>query len=82
MSQMPEDNNSRKIIILGIGNESKGDDGVGPYIIKRLKIFNKNPNLVLIDAGVVPENYIQKIINFNPETIIIIDYFQAIKKSL
>ena len=34
-----------KLIILGVGNELKSDDGVGPYIIKKLKeenIENKN----------------------------------------
>ena len=27
-----------KIAVLGIGNEYRGDDGVGPYIIRRLKL--------------------------------------------
>lgn len=56
-----------KTIILGIGNTLKGDDGVGPYIISKIK------NIDAIDAGTVPENYIQKIIDSKPDEIIIID---------
>lgn len=54
-------------VILGIGNTLKGDDGVGPYIISKIK------NIETIDAGTVPENYIQKIIDSRPDEIIIID---------
>lgn len=54
-------------VILGIGNTLKGDDGVGPYIISKIK------NIEAIDAGTVPENYIQKIIDSRPDEIIIID---------
>lgn len=54
-------------VILGIGNMLKGDDGVGPYIISKIG------NIQAIDAGTVPENYIQKIIDSRPDEIIIID---------
>ena len=70
------------IVILGIGNSLKGDDGVGPYIVSSLKSPRKTSfrdrqvarlNTQLIDAGTVPENYIQKIIDAKPDRIIIID---------
>lgn len=56
-----------KILILGIGNTLKGDDGVGSYIVSKIK------NIEAIDAGIIPENYIQKIIDSKPDRIIIID---------
>lgn len=77
-----------KTIILGIGNTLKGDDGVGPYIISKCKdspfphplglIHSVSPTgkrveVELIDAGTVPENYIQKIIDSKPDNLIIID---------
>lgn len=60
-------------VILGIGNTLKGDDGIGPYIISKLSAKHHLQNVHLIDAGTVPENYIQKIIDLNPDKIMIID---------
>lgn len=56
-----------KTVILGIGNTLKADDGAGPYVISKIK------NIEAIDAGTIPENYIQKIIDSKPDRIIIID---------
>ena len=63
-----------KLIILGVGNELKSDDGIGPFIISRLKKENlENDNLLLIDAQTVPENFTGKIRKENPTHIIIVD---------
>ena len=63
-----------KLIVLGVGNELKSDDGVGPFIIKRLKEENvENSNLLFIDAGTVPENFTGKIRKENPTHLIIVD---------
>ena len=57
--------------IVGIGNILKGDDGAGPLICQRLKGAKVRADL--IDAGTVPENYIQKIINKCPQNLLVID---------
>ncbi len=62
-----------KLIILGIGNELKFDDGVGPFIISKLNDFKLNSNILLINAFTVPENFTGKIRAENPSHIIIID---------
>ena len=50
-----------KLIVLGVGNELKCDDGVGPFIINKLKEENiENKNLLFINAETVPEK------TFNP----------------
>ena len=36
-----------KLIILGIGNELKYDEGVGPYIISNLNNLQLNENILL-----------------------------------
>jgi hydrogenase 3 maturation protease len=59
-----------KTIILGIGNTLKGDDGLGPLVCKKLE---GKINAELIDAGTVPENYIQSIIKKKPQALLIID---------
>jgi hydrogenase 3 maturation protease len=56
-----------KVVLVGVGNELRGDDGIGVYIARRLK--GKN----VINAGVAPENFIGKIKRMKPERIIIFD---------
>ena len=34
----------KKLIVLGVGNELKCDDGVGPYIIKKLNQILEHEN--------------------------------------
>ena len=58
-------------IVLCIGNILKGDDGAGPLVYERLKSANVTAGLV--DAGTVPENYIQRIIKKAPQALIIVD---------
>ncbi len=67
-------NDNEKLIILGVGNELKSDDGVGPFIIKRLTDeVVQNEALIFIDAQTVPENFTRKIRKENPTHVIIVD---------
>lgn len=59
-----------KVVIVGIGNVLRGDDGFGPTLINRLK---GNVNAVCIDAGSAPENHIGSIVKEKPDTILIVD---------
>lgn len=68
-------NDCEKLIVLGVGNELKCDDGVGPFIIKKLQqenIENKG-KLLFINAQTVPENFTGKLRKENPTHIIIVD---------
>ena len=58
---------------MGIGNELKYDDGVGPYIISKLNLLDLNDDVLLINAQTVPENFTGKIRKENPSHIILID---------
>ncbi len=64
-----------KLIVLGVGNELKCDDGVGPYIIKKLKEENieDENRLLFINAETVPENFTGKIRKEKPTHLIIVD---------
>ncbi|MBN1383730.1 MAG: hydrogenase maturation peptidase HycI [Elusimicrobia bacterium] len=59
-----------KVLILGIGNSLKGDDGLGSEVIKRL--HGKTPHM-LLDTGSAPENYTKKIKELSPDTVVIVD---------
>jgi len=65
-----------KVVIVGIGNTLRGDDGAGPELIKQLKnskLSTLSSKLSLIDVGEVPENYLGKIAEHKPDTIILVD---------
>lgn len=59
-----------KVVIVGVGNTLRGDDGFGPALIERLKGKTK---AACVDAGSAPENYAGKILKENPDTILIVD---------
>ncbi|MDA3940145.1 MAG: hydrogenase maturation protease [Spirochaetia bacterium] len=59
-----------KVVIVGIGNVLKGDDGLGPILSERLKTIL---DISCINAGSAPENYIGKIVKELPDTVLFID---------
>lgn len=68
-------NDYGKLIVLGVGNELKCDDGVGPFIINKLKDedIENNETLLFINAETVPENFTGKIRKEKPTHLIIVD---------
>ncbi|MCX6670933.1 MAG: hydrogenase maturation peptidase HycI [Euryarchaeota archaeon] len=58
-------------LILCIGNQEGGDDGIGPYIAQRLK--NDSSHDMILDCGTIPENYTGVIKRHRPKTLILID---------
>lgn len=59
-----------KIVIVGIGNIIRGDDGFGPLLIEKIK---GGVEMMCLDGGIAPENYLGKITKENPDTVLIID---------
>ena len=63
---------SRRVAILGVGNDFKADDGVGPYIVKHLE--GRVPDSVeLIDASTVPENFLGHLCETHPSLVLVVD---------
>ncbi|MDO8661870.1 MAG: hydrogenase maturation protease [Candidatus Omnitrophota bacterium] len=61
---------SGKVVILGIGNTLRSDDGVGSILVTRIQ--GKVPYIVY-DGSLSPENYLGKIIKDKPDIILLID---------
>ena len=59
-----------KIILCGIGDKEAGDDFFGPYIISQIK---ETSNLKKINCGNIPENYLNKIIDQEPDLVVFFD---------
>lgn len=60
------------VIILGIGNRLRGDDGIGSIIAQELKKYECE-NFIVYDCETTPENYVEKVISRNPQWVIFID---------
>jgi hydrogenase 3 maturation protease len=60
----------KNVLILGVGNRQRGDDGVGSYLVKRLQ---KKVHIPMIDAGDVPENFISRIESSGANLVIVVD---------
>jgi len=57
----------KKVLVLGVGNDMKGDDALGRYVIDRLKTKNK------LFCGEMPENFISRIKSLKPDAVLIVD---------
>jgi hydrogenase 3 maturation protease len=59
----------RQTVILGIGNPLRGDDAIGPILVDALQ---GRVDATLINAGEVPENYLNAIQAACPQVVLII----------
>jgi hydrogenase 3 maturation protease len=59
-----------KVVIVGVGQVIRSDDGLGALLVNRLK---SRVRAVCIEAGSAPENYVGKVIKEDPDTILLID---------
>jgi len=66
-----------RTVFVGIGNELRSDDGIGPLVIERLRDRLDCP---CINAGQVPENSFGVIVKEQPDTVVIIDAVQLFMK--
>jgi len=64
--------NSQKIVILGIGNEMRGDDGLGSVLAQELSNL-EDRHITIFDGKTVPENFTGAIKRETPSHIIILD---------
>jgi len=64
---------ARRVAIVGIGSDLRADDAAGVEVVRRLRRHLTSPNVLLIDAGVAPENFTAKIKKFEPSHVLMID---------
>jgi hydrogenase 3 maturation protease len=59
-----------RVVVAGVGNPLRGDDGFGPLMIQRLR---GKVRAALFDCGSAPENFLGPIRRQYPDTILVLD---------
>lgn len=59
-----------RVCLLGIGNRYHHDDAVGSYLVEAIE---SRPDYDVIDAGIIPEDYVEKTARKQPGTILMVD---------
>lgn len=69
---------SKRIVMLGIGNPMRGDDAIGMEVVRLLK-GEVSKRVRLLECQTVPENFAGEIKQFNPTHVLMIDaaHFEA-----
>ena len=62
----------RRVVLVGVGNPMRADDGVGPKIIELLQERHIE-NVMLINAETVPETFTGKVEKYKPTHVMLID---------
>jgi hydrogenase 3 maturation protease len=65
-----------EIVVVGIGNPLRGDDGVGSLVARHLlcaQMREGPPSLRVIDAEEIPEAFLGPITRPAPETVVLVD---------
>lgn len=74
LNRLQLNNPAPRIGIVGIGNEFRGDDAAGIFLVRRLaSSLHENEALLIVDAGPAPENYTSLLRRFVPDLVILID---------
>ncbi len=62
----------KHLVVLGMGNELRGDDAVGLVVVRDLKKFS-GANLSVFDGQTMPEMFIKPICEIKPSHVLIVD---------
>jgi len=62
---------AQPLVIVGVGNPMRGDDGFGPALAERLK--TQGINATVVNAEITPENYLGYIASLQPALVLVAD---------
>jgi hydrogenase 3 maturation protease len=67
----------RRIAVVGMGHELRGDDAAGIAVARALQTaLGSDERLLVIDAGPAPENYTGPLRHFEPDLVLFVDAAQ------
>ncbi len=59
-----------RVVIVGVGNRERGDDGFGPEVLDRLEGRVNGP---LVNAGPWPESFAHRVAGYHPDVVLFVD---------
>jgi hydrogenase 3 maturation protease len=62
----------RRVVLVGVGNPMRGDDGVGVKIIERLQEMDLT-GVMLLNTETVPEAFTGKVESYEPTHVLLLD---------
>jgi hydrogenase 3 maturation protease len=62
----------KRVVMVGVGNPMRADDGVGPKIIELLE-EKPLPNVMLLNTETVPEAFTGKVEKYKPTHVMLVD---------
>jgi hydrogenase 3 maturation protease len=62
-----------RVAVCGIGNRIRGDDGIGPEVIRALRPDVAEMDVLLLDCEYSPESLLGKLQEYSPDKVILID---------
>ncbi|QOJ78771.1 hydrogenase maturation protease [Infirmifilum lucidum] len=74
-SLLEEVRSARRVVLVGLGNTLRGDDGVGVFIARRLAKRGLKDKVVV--AGPNPEFFVREIASREPELVVFLDAVDA-----
>lgn len=65
---------SGSVVVLGLGNDLRADDGAGTVLARRLlRALNSSRRVTIVSAGSSPENYLGGIMAARPDAVVLVD---------
>jgi len=65
-------NDSRRVVVAGIGNAIRSDDFVGVKVVSDLQ-GKVSPTVTLIECETVPESFVDEIVEIRPTHVLLVD---------
>ncbi|MEW6592674.1 MAG: hydrogenase 3 maturation endopeptidase HyCI [Candidatus Hadarchaeota archaeon] len=64
---------AERVVVVGVGNDMRGDDAAGLLVVRKLKEKISSPRLLILEAGMAPERFISEIESFAPSHVVFVD---------
>jgi hydrogenase 3 maturation protease len=76
LTRLKQEREAPRLVILGIGHELRGDDGVGTAVVRHLsthRALTQRDDLLILNGAHAPENQTGPIRRFSPDFVLLID---------
>ncbi|MEW6222504.1 MAG: hydrogenase 3 maturation endopeptidase HyCI [Candidatus Hadarchaeota archaeon] len=64
---------AERVVVVGVGNDMRGDDAAGLLVVRKLKEKISSPRLLILEVGMAPERFISEIESFTPTHVVFVD---------